>query len=314
MKKTSNLPRLIVVLGPTAVGKSDLAVDIAKKVNGEVISADSRQVYKGLDIGSGKITKKEMRGVRHHCLDIVSPKAKKLFSVSDFQIEADAAIKDILTRGKTPILCGGTGFYIDAVVDGIVLPDVDPNPELRKKLKKLSAPKLVKMLEKLDPERMKVLHPNNKVRLIRAIEIAKAIGQVPKIEKVKRFEVTVIGLDTSDEILRKRIQLRVLKRIKAGMIKEAEKLRKSGVTWKRMREFGLEYGLLADLLQEKLTKEQFIERLTFDIWHYVRRQRAWFKRRDDVTWFDPYSNSKNSKKKRMKNPLVDIISEGLRLI
>jgi tRNA dimethylallyltransferase len=312
-----SLPKLIVVLGPTAVGKSDLAVEIAKKVNGEVISADSRQIYKGLNIGSGKITKKEMQGIKHYGLDIAEPKKRQQFTASKFKEYADEKIADILARGKTPILCGGTGFYIDAVVDGIVLPGVNPNPELRRKLRTYNNERLSKMLAKLDPKRHAEIHINNTIRLIRAIEIAKELGNVPALEKIKRFDTTIIGLDTDDEILKEKIHARILKRLKQGMISEAQKLRASGVTWKRMKEFGLEYGLLADLLQEKITRAQFIERLDFDIWHYVKRQRAWFKRRDDVHWFNlaeiEKKNNKGGKNKGVKKPLFDVISKGLKL-
>jgi tRNA dimethylallyltransferase len=283
-------PKILVILGPTAIGKSDLAVSIAKQFNGEVISADSRQVYTGLDIATGKITKKEMKGVPHHCLDIVSP--KKSFSVADFNIKATEAIQSILKKGKLPIICGGTGFYIDSIVDGIILPEVKTNPELRKKLDKLITEKLLLMLKKLDTKRFKEIDHNNRVRIIRSIEIAKTLGKVPKIKKKALYSPLIIGLDTTDEILKDRVYKRIIKRIKVGMIKEAENLHKNGLSWKRMRQLGLEYGLLADLLQNKLTKEQFIERLNFDIWHYVKRQRTWFKKDDRVLWFSPEENLK----------------------
>ncbi len=282
-------PKILVILGPTAIGKSDLAVSIAKQFNGEVISADSRQVYTGLDIATGKITKREMKGVPHHCLDVISP--KKSFSVADFNSKATEAIQSILGRGKVPIICGGTGFYIDSLVDGIILPEVKTNPELRKKLDVLSTEKLLVLLRKLDTKRLKEIDRNNRVRIIRSIEIAKTLGKVPKIKKKSLYSPLIIGLDTTDEILRDRVYKRIIKRIKVGMIAEARNLHKSGLSWKRMRQLGLEYGLLADLLQNKLTKEQFIERLNFDIWHYVKRQRTWFKKDNRVVWFSPDENA-----------------------
>ena len=163
-----SLQKIIVVCGPTATGKSDYAVELAKKVRGEIISADSRQVYRGLDIGSGKITKKEMRGIPHYCLDIANP--KRVFSVSSYKKFADKAIKDIVNRGKTPIICGGTGFYIDAVICDIAFPAVPPNKTLRKTLEKLSLEELQNKLQKLDPRRFELVDQKNKVRLIRAIE------------------------------------------------------------------------------------------------------------------------------------------------
>jgi tRNA dimethylallyltransferase len=288
MKKVKN--KIVIVCGPTASGKSDLAVQIAKKYNGKVISADSRQVYTGLDIATGKITTKEMKGVPHHCLDIVNP--KKSFSVADFQKKATSAIKSILEKGKLPIICGGTGFYIDAVVDGIILPEVKTNPKLRNKLEKYSTEKLLHILKKMDQKRYDNIDQNNRVRIIRSIEIAKILGKVPKIKKKSLYTPLIIGLDTEDELLKEKILKRIHKRMKAGMVTEAKRLHKEGVSWKRMRKLGLEYGLLADLLQKKISREQFIERLAFDIWHYVKRQRTWFKKDDRVVWFKPTDGRK----------------------
>ena len=172
--------KIIVILGPTASGKSALAVKIAKKINGEIISADSRQVYKGLDIGTGKITRKEMGGVPHYCLDVVSP--KKIFTVADFKKCAEKAIEKIFAKNKIPIIVGGTGLYIQAVVDNIVLPEVKPNWRLRKELEKKTTEEMFKMLKKLDPERAKNIDAKNPRRLIRAIEITKEIGKMPKLK------------------------------------------------------------------------------------------------------------------------------------
>jgi tRNA dimethylallyltransferase len=247
------------------VGKSDLAVELALRFNGEVISADSRQVYKQLDIGTGKITKKEMKKVPHHLLDVVS--AKKVFSVSDFQKKAMSAADDIISRGKLPILCGGTGFYIQSLVDGVVLPEVPPNEALRKKLSKKSAEKLYDMLLKIDQERAADIDKHNPVRLIRAIEIAKALGRVPKAVYNSPFSTLQIGLDISDELLKAKIHKRLLARLKKGMLKEAQNLHAAGLSWKRMEMLGLEYRYMALFLQKKISKQEMIERLTFDIWH-----------------------------------------------
>ncbi len=269
-------PKIIVICGPTATGKSDYAVKLAKKIGGEIISADSRQVYKGMDIGSGKITKKEMKNVPHHLLDVVSPKTR--YTVAQFKIAADKIIEDILKRKKVPILCGGTGFYIDAVVKNITFPEVKPNQKLRNDLEKKSLLQLIKMLEKLDPERLKTIDIDNKVRLIRAIEIVKALGKVPKLISKPKYNAKIIYLDFKNEILKKRIHTRLLKRIRQGMINEVENLHKNRVTWKRLFEFGLEYRYVSLFLQKKITKEKMILELETAIWHFVRRQRMWFKR------------------------------------
>lgn len=278
--------KLLVILGPTATGKSDLAVKLAKKYNGEVISSDSRQVYKGLDIGTGKITKKERRGVPHHMLDIVSP--KKSFTVAEYQKIAEKNITDILSREKLPILCGGTGFYIQSIVDGLVLPEVPPNKILRKKLEKKSLGKLVKILKKLDPERASDIDKKNPVRLIRSIEIATALGKVPKLKKEKsEYDILQIGLTLPLETLKQKIHTRLISRIKIGMIKEAEKLHREELSWKRMNELGLEYRYLAEYLQKKISKQELLDKLNVKIQRYAKRQITWFKRDGRIHWFSP---------------------------
>lgn len=280
-------PKLVVVLGPTATGKSDLAVTLAKKFGGEVISADSRQVYQGLNIGTGKITKKEMRGVPHHLLNVANP--KRQFTVAEYKEFGDKILEDVWRRNKLPIVCGGTGFYIQALIDGIVLPEVPPNKRLRKQLEKKSAGELFLILKKLDVRRAREIDAKNPRRLIRAIEIAKHLGNVPYlgVRLPSGRKVLKIGIDIPDEELKKRIRMRLLARIKKGMVAEAKRLHQQGLSWKRMEELGLEYRYLARHLQRKITKEQMIERLGSEIWHYAKRQRTWFKRDKRITWFLP---------------------------
>ena len=275
-------PKIIVIVGQTATGKSDYAVSLAKKINGEIVSADSRQVYRGLDIGSGKITQKEMRGIPHYMLDIANP--KKVYSVSDYKKDAEKIIDDIVKRGKTPILVGGTGFYIDAITKGQILPEVPPNPKLRKHLYSLSAIALFEYMKKLDPRRAKTIDAKNKVRLVRAIEIATALGKVPKTKPRPKYEVEMIGLTMLDEELKKRIHIRLLARIKEGMIEEIEQLHKNGLSWKRLNELGLEYRYVALYLQKKLTKAEMLEQLEKAIWQYAKRQKTWFKRDGRIRW------------------------------
>jgi tRNA dimethylallyltransferase len=277
--------KLIVILGQTATGKSDFAVQMAKEVGGEIISADSRQVYNGMDIGTGKITKKEMRKIPHHLLDVASP--KKTFSVSAFKKLADKKIKEIDTRGNVPIICGGTGFYIDAVIDGVILPKVEPDKKLRAALAKKSPEQLFKALVKLDPVRAKTIDQKNSVRLIRAIEIAKALGIVPKIQSSQKYDILKIGLALPDEALKDNIRTRLAARIKKGMLKEIKKLHDGGISWKRLEALGLEYRYGALHLQGKITKEEMIEKLCFEIWHYAKRQKTWFKRDKNTLWIDP---------------------------
>jgi tRNA dimethylallyltransferase len=268
--------KIIVVCGPTATGKSDYAVKLAKENNGEVISADSRQVYKGLDIGSGKITTEEMQGVPHHLLDVADP--KDVFSVTQYQALAVQAIEDIIARGKNPILCGGTGMYIDAVVCGTIFPAVPPNETLRKELQDLTLEELSHKLEKLDPKRFALIDTKNKVRLIRAIEIATTLGSVPETITNPQYEVEWHYLDFPDKVLKERIHIRLFARIREGMIEEVQRLHDEGVSWERLESLGLEYKYLALFLQEKTDKETMLKDLEMAIWHYAKRQRTWFKK------------------------------------
>jgi len=284
---TINKIKLIVIVGPTATGKSDLAVWLAKKFNGEIVSADSRQVYRGMDIGTGKITKVEMSNIPHHLLDIASP--RQSFSVARFQKMAKAKIREIVKRGKLPILCGGTGFYIQSIIDDIQIPEVKADLKLRKSLSKKSTVELLKILQKLDPRRAKTIERKNKVRLIRAIEIARALGKVPKlkIKPSKEFAILEIGLFLDKEKLNKKIEKRLQTRIEEGMIEEVKNLNRSGISWRRLENFGLEYRFVAMFLQKKLTREEVLEKLLIAIRQYARRQMTWFKKDQRIIWINP---------------------------
>lgn len=299
-------PKIIAVVGQTATGKSGFAVELAlrlrsgsstQKINppagGEIISADSRQVYTGLDIGSGKITKKEMGGIPHHLLDVANP--KRVFSVSDFKTLGEQAIQNILNKGKVPIICGGTGFYIDTLVNNVLLPEVPPNIILRKKLEKLSLQKLIEKLQKLDPVRAKTIDRNNPVRLIRAIEIATALGSVPILKTKSPYDVLWIGLGLPDEVLKEKIHIRLLARMKQGMLTEAKRLHTAGVSWKRMQELGLEYRFMALHLSSKISKAEMLSQLEAAIWQYAKRQKTWFKRNKEINWIDPRKKSDTQK-------------------
>ncbi len=278
--------KLLIILGPTATGKSDLAVELALKFNGEIISADSRQVYKGLDIGSGKITELEMQGIPHHLLDVASPQDQ--FTVTDFVKLSEIEITNIVARDKIPIICGGTGFYIQALVDGISIPEVPPNEELRSELEKLDTNKLFERLSILDPVRAEIIDKDNPRRLIRAIEIATALGKVPVLnERIDKYETIFIGLNLESEEIKERIKKRLLKRLEIGMLDEAIKLNKNGLSWQRMEDLGLEYRYMAYFLQNKISKDEMIEQLNMAIWHYAKRQMTWFKRDNRIKWFRP---------------------------
>lgn len=286
--------KLIVILGPTATGKSDISVRLAKDVNGEIISADSRQVYRGMDIGTGKVTKREMRGIRHFLLDVASPKSQ--YSVARYIRDAQKASKSILRRGLVPIVVGGTGLYIDAFTRGLSIPEVPPNKKLRLKLEKLSTEKLFELIRKKDPYRAKTIDRHNRRRLIRALEIIETHGKVPKPRKQKnKFDTLYIGITLPKEKLASKINKRLLMRMKIGMIAEVKKLRSQGISWKKLESFGLEYRNIALYLQKKVTKKEMVECLQKDIEHYAKRQMTWFKRHPDILWFSPSEFSKIKK-------------------
>ena len=283
--------KVIAVVGPTASGKSALAVEIARLVNGEIISADSRQVYTGLDIGTGKVTKREMLGVPHYMLDVINP--KRAMSVVQYERLATRAVQDILKRGKVPIVCGGTGQYIDAVLTSASFPEVPPNAKLRKELEKLSTEKLFKKLAKLDPVRAETIDAKNPRRLIRAIEIATSLGSVPeRAPATERYDTLYIGLALPKEELAERIHKRLLARMRQGMLAEAKYLHEQGLSWKRMESLGLEYRFLAQFLQNKISKEELLDLLEIAIRQYSKRQIVWFNRNEKIKWFQPTETKK----------------------
>lgn len=293
------MKKIIIILGPTASGKSDLAVKLAKKFNGEIVSADSRQIYKGMNIGTGKITKKEMLGIPHHLLDVASPKTK--FDVVKYKKLAEKAIEDILKRGVLPIICGGTGFYIQAIVDNVIFPEVTSSPKLRQKLEKQPIEKLLQTLKKLDIARFKTVDQKNKRRVIRAIEISKALGKVPKLKSNPQYDALQIGIDIDKETLKKNIEKRLEKRLKQGMVAEVKKLHQQGVPWKKLVEFGLEYRFVALYLQNKITKQEMTNQLSSAIWQYAKRQMTWFKRDTRINWVKNQKTAEKSIRKFLQN-------------
>ncbi len=285
MKKP--LPKLIVILGPTSSGKSDLAVKIATLFSGEVVSADSRQVYRGLDIGTGKITKKEMQGIPHHLLD--EEDLQKIFTVAQYKKQATEKINGIIERGGLPILCGGTGFYIQAVVDNLPIPSIPPDQKLRAKLEKQEVQKLFSELQKKDSYRASQIDPANKRRVIRALEIVKYSDKVPVLptKKTKVYNSLKIGLRVKEQALKEKIRQRLLKRIADGMVEEAKRLHKEGLSFKRMEDLGLEYKFLAKHLKGEIGLEEMTNKLNTEIWRYAKRQKTWFNKDLEIEWFPP---------------------------
>jgi tRNA dimethylallyltransferase len=300
-KTPHNQIKVIIILGPTAVGKSSVAVEIATKVGGEIISADSRQVYRHLNIGTGKITSAEMRGIPHHLIDIIEPHEQ--FTALDWKSQAAQAITDIHARGKIPIICGGTGFYISSLIDDIGFPDVPAHTEEQKELELRSPQDLFTELQKLDPVRASSIDMKNTRRLARAIIIARTLGSVPLLTSTKKsgessYETLEIGLILPDSGLRSRIHARLVHRIEipneqgVTMLQEAEHLHTQpphgiGLSFERMEDLGLEYRYLAQFLQMKLNQKDLINILSVKIWQYARRQKTWWRKDARIKWYSP---------------------------
>lgn len=279
------LPKLIVILGPTACGKSSLGVALAKKYGGEIVSADSRQVYRGLDLGTGKITLEEMEGVPHHLLDVAEP--GEPFSVARFQPMAYEAIDSILARGRLPFLVGGTGLYVRSVAEGYVFHEAPPDPALREELEVLPIEALRDRLTaqgvELDEDCF-----HNRPRLVRLIEKLQN-GEDPhtEAERRPRYDVLTLGVSYPRETVCHRIDQRLVARLEAGMVEEVAQLRETGVSDAFLEGLGLEYRYILHYLIGAIpTEEALIEELGRAIKRFAKRQVSWFKKDRDVHWLD----------------------------
>lgn len=285
--------KTIIIVGPTASGKSDLAIKLAKKFKGEIISADSRQIYKGLDIGAGKVSEKEQQQVHHYMLNIASLETR--FTADDFKKQGQKALGKISNRHKIPIIAGGTGFYIDILLDRMQTADVPPDLKLRKRLDRLSPEKLFGLLLELDPNRAKTIDRRNSRRLIRAIEIART-GKKTRPEKkpkIQNYQILWLGLNPKN--IEEKIKQRLDKRLKQGLVEEVKKLAAS-FGHKRMEELGLEYRYVNRWLKSLNAKHQalngfeksiFYEKLLQEIRKYSKRQMTWFRKNKEINWLDP---------------------------
>ena len=278
--------KLIVILGPTASGKSELAVKLAKRFDGEIVSADSRQIYKEMAIATAKPSQKQKAAIHHHLIDIVKPNQE--FNVAIYKKMATKTIKDVQRRGKLPILCGGTSFYIQAVIDGMVIPEVKPDWKLRKKLEKKSAKELYRILKKLDRERAKTIEKKNPRRLIRAIEIVlKTKKAVPLLEKKPlAYPVLLLGIKLSEKELKKRISQRVGKMFRTGLEKEAENLVERYGWIPPLKTIG--YQEFKDYFERKINKKTLKELIKLHTFQFAKRQMTWFKRNQEIKWVKNY--------------------------
>jgi tRNA dimethylallyltransferase len=295
------MEKIVVILGPTASGKSRLGIRLARKFKGEIISADSRQVYQGMDLGTGKVSKAEQRMVPHHLLDVASP--KRQFTASQYKKLAKKAVKEISARGRFPFLVGGTAFYVYALVDDLELPDAKPDLKLRKALDKKTTEQLFAMLKKLDPARAKNIDANNRRRLVRAIEINKVTGKtVPSLEiapskATLAYDALLIGVSKPQEELYKLIDKRLQLRLRQGMVKEVKRLVSQGISHKKLESFGLEYRYVSQYLQGKLSYDQMVIELSNAIHRFSKRQMTWFKRDHRIHWVSSQAESEKLVKK-----------------
>jgi tRNA dimethylallyltransferase len=279
---------LLVVLGPTASGKTHLAVAVARHVDGEIISADSRQVYRGLDIGSGKDLN-EYGEVPYHLIDVVDPGYE--FSLFDYLQHFKKAFNDIVSRGRVPILVGGTGLYLDAVLRGYELVAVAENLELHQELDSLTMGELSARLKRSRPEQHNTTDLNDRMRLVRAIEIAEAAtGDDRETIVLPELSARVFGVRWPRDLLRQRITLRLKERLDQGMIEEVESLHSKGVSWEILEYYGLEYRFVAQYLQGHLSRNDLFQKLNSAIHKFAKRQDTWFRRMEkhgvDIHWLN----------------------------
>lgn len=273
--------KLIVIAGTNASGKSGLGVELASRYGGEIVSADSRQVFRGLDLGSGKITPQEMQGVPHHLIDVCQP--GDFFSMADFQRLAYAAIDGIQARGKLPFLVGGTGLYVDAVAEGYELSDRAPDLALRAELETHTTPELYQMLQKKLPGTE--IDPRNRNRVMRALERLAADDYHPG-KRQPRYEVLKLGVSWDRETLKQRIDERLERRLRDGMVQEVQGLLDAGVSRAFLMKLGLEYRYLTRYLDGELTYEQMVLELGNAIKKFAKRQVTWFKKDPAIHWLD----------------------------
>ena len=278
----SGYPKVVAVVGTNASGKSALGVELAKRYGAEIISADSRQVFRGLDLGSGKITPEEMQGVPHHLIDVREP--NEFFSMADFQRMSYAAIDGILARGRLPMIVGGTGLYVDSVLDGYLLSDREPDLSYRAELEKLTTPQLYDMLLTLLPDAQ--VDRNNRNRVMRMIErIHDGDDAVPG--KQPRYRSLRLGVSWPREVLAQRIDERLKMRVEQGMIEEVQGLMDRGATKEFLLGLGLEYRFITQYLTGAIPdRDEMLRLLAIAIKQFAKRQMTWFRRNPDIVWLD----------------------------
>ncbi len=285
-------PKVIVIAGPTASGKTALSIELAKKIDGEIISSDSMQIYQDMDIGTAKVTREEMQGIRHYLVDFVSPEER--YSVSDFKRDCETAIKEILDKGKVPIIVGGTGLYVDSVVYGITYPDMEFDEKYRDLLMEKAQTEeglkeLYEEAKAIDEEAIKKISQNDKKRIVRILEIYKATGANKTQQEIwsrqngVKYDFKVFALNMEREKLYERINHRVDLMLKQGLVEEVRNLKEKYQHFPTAMQ-GLGYKEVVEYLEEKCTYEEMVEKIKQETRRYAKRQLTWFRKNKETIW------------------------------
>lgn len=284
MSSSYKMNKLVVIAGTNASGKSGLGIELAKKYNAEIISADSRQIYTGLDLGSGKVTKEEMQGIKHHLIDVAEP--NEFFSLTDFQEKAYESIDGVFEKGGKPLLVGGTGLYVNSIVDGYNISKAPVDEKLRAEVASKSLDELIAILKEKYPEALEKVDLKNKRRVERSVERALQ-GNTKDTENTPRYETLVIGVTWPRDVLYERIRERLDRRLEQGMIEEVVRLREQGATDKFLYGLGLEYRYILMYLKGEFESfEAFYDKLFMEIRHLAKEQMTWFRKRKDMHWIE----------------------------
>ena len=293
--------KVIVICGPTASGKTALSIELAKQINGEIVSCDSMQIYKDMDIGTAKPTTEEMQGIKHYLIGYVSPEER--YSVADYKIDAKKAIKEIIEKGKMPIVVGGTGLYLDSLIYEIEYQDIKLDEEYRKKLEKEVEEKGLKELyekaKQIDEKAIEKISPNDKKRILRILEIYHATGKTKTQQEMEsrkkevEYDYKVYALDWDRQKLYDRINKRVDMMIKQGLIEEVKQILNKYDTFPTAMQ-GLGYKEVVEYLEGKLTKEEMIEKIKMETRRYAKRQLTWFRKNKQTIWLDAEDTLQNN--------------------
>lgn len=301
--------KVIVICGPTASGKTGLSIELAKKINGEIISSDSMQIYKDMNIGTAKPSKEEMQGIKHYLIDFVLPDRR--YSVAEFKKDANNAIKEVLKIGKIPIVVGGTGLYVDSLIYNIEYKPIEIDEEYRRKLENIAnkegLEKLYNMAKEIDPDAIKKISRNDKKRIIRILEIYKATGKNKTAQEIEsrkneiQYDYKVFAINWPREELYDRINKRVDIMIEKGLVDEVKQIVNKYDKFPTAMQ-GLGYKEVLEYLDGKYTKEEMIEKIKMETRRYAKRQLTWFRKNKETIWLNGQENIQNN---------INIILEGI---